>query len=93
MHHERKIKRESQQEATNLTFISVVYRNMFRGSLRPSSGEQDCVLPHMVFCTGCASCGRVEMGRKLGALCATCCTVQYSTTNAASTTSTEHHTR
>ena len=27
---------------------------MFRASLRPSSGEQDRVLPHMVFCIGCA---------------------------------------
>jgi len=30
---------------------------MFRASLCPSSGEQDRVLPHMVFCTGCADCG------------------------------------
>jgi len=26
---------------------------MFRAPLCPSSGEQDCVLPRMVFCTGC----------------------------------------
>jgi len=37
---------------------------MFRASLRPSSGAQDRVLLHMVFCTGC-----VELGRKLCALC------------------------
>jgi len=36
---------------------------MFRASLCPSSGEQDCVLPHMVFCTGCADHGRVELAR------------------------------
>ena len=30
---------------------------MFRASLCPSSGEQDRVLLHMVFCTGCAGCG------------------------------------
>jgi len=30
---------------------------MFRASLCPSSGEKDRVLPHMVFCTGCAGCG------------------------------------
>jgi len=35
---------------------------MFRASLCPSSGEQDRVLPHMVFCTGCAGCGCVELG-------------------------------
>jgi len=42
---------------------------MFRASLCPSSGEQDSVLPHMVFCTGCAGCGCVELGRELCALC------------------------
>jgi len=42
---------------------------MFQASLHPSSGEEDCVLPHMVFCTGCASRGRVELGLKLCALC------------------------
>jgi len=40
------------------------YLNMLRTSLCPSSGEQDRVLPRMVFCTGC-----VELGRKLCALC------------------------
>jgi len=25
---------------------------MFQASLIPSSGEQECALPHMVFCTG-----------------------------------------
>ena len=33
---------------------------MFWASLCPSSGEQDRVLLHMVFCTGC-----VELGRKM----------------------------
>ena len=37
---------------------------MFRAPLCPSSGEQDRVLLHMVFCTGCAGCGCVELGRK-----------------------------
>jgi len=41
---------------------------MFRASLCPSSGEQDRVLLHMVFCTGCAGCGCVELGRKLCAV-------------------------
>jgi len=49
--------------------LSNFYLNMFRASLCPSSGEQGCVLPHMVFCTGCAGCGCVELGRKLCALC------------------------
>jgi len=44
-----------------MKFISVVYLNMFWASLCPSSGEQE----HMVFCTGCAGRGRVELGRKL----------------------------
>jgi len=38
---------------------------MFRATLCPSSGEQDRVLLHMVFCTGCAGCGCVGLGRKL----------------------------
>jgi len=41
---------------------------MFCASLCPSSGEQDCVLPHMVFCTGCAGCGCMQLGRELCAL-------------------------
>jgi len=48
--------------------LSDLYLNIFRASLYPSSGEQDCVLLHMVFCTGCAGCGYVELGRKLCAL-------------------------
>ena len=42
---------------------------MFRASLCPSSGEQKCALPHMVFCTGCDDSGCVELGRKLCAPC------------------------
>jgi len=33
---------------------------MFRASLYPSSGKQDRVLLHIVFCTGCAGCGCVH---------------------------------
>ena len=50
---------------------------MFRASLCPSSGEQDRVVLHMVFCTGCAGCGCVELGRKLCVLCKVYCS--YST--------------
>jgi len=45
--------------------LSNFYLNMFRASLCPSSAEQDNVLLHVVFCTGCAGCGCVELGRKL----------------------------
>ena len=48
--------------------LSNFYLKMFRASLCPSSGEQECALPHMVFCTGSDGCGCVEMGRKLCAL-------------------------
>ena len=41
----------NQQDATNLMFIIKLYLNMFRASLCPSSEEQECALPHMVFCT------------------------------------------
>ena len=40
----------------------VQHLNVFQAPLCPSSGEQDCVLPLMVFCTGCAGCGCVELG-------------------------------
>ena len=81
--------------------LSNFYLNMFRAQLCPSSGEQDRVLLHMVFCTVCAGCGCVELGRKLCALCEGYCsnsnlhtvhtayTTQHTTT--ASTTSAEHH--
>ena len=49
--------------------LSNFYLNMFRALLCPSSGEQDCVLPHVVFCTACAGCGCVEPRRELCALC------------------------
>jgi len=42
---------------------------MFRASLCPSSAEQNRVLLHVVFCSGCAVCGSVELGRRLCALC------------------------
>jgi hypothetical protein len=44
----------------NKCLLSNVYINMFRALLCPSSGEQDCELPHMVFSTGCAGRGRVQ---------------------------------
>ena len=58
----------NQQDATNPMFIIKIYLNMFRASLRPSSGEQERALPHMVLCTGCDGCGYVELGRELCAL-------------------------
>ena len=45
--------------------LSNFYLNLFRASLCPSSGEQDRVLLHMFFCTGCAGGGCVGLGRKL----------------------------
>ena len=48
--------------------LSNFYLNMFRASLCPSSGEQECALPRMVFYTGCDGCGCVELGRELCAL-------------------------
>ena len=86
--------------------LSNFYLNMFQASLCPSSGKQDCVLLHMVFCTGCAGCGCVELGCKLFALCEGYCLAQLSQTvtftqckqlttqlhtTTASTTSAEHH--
>ena len=43
--------------------LSNFYLNMFRASLCPSSGDQECALPYMVFCIGCAGCSCVELGR------------------------------
>ena len=42
---------------------------MFRAPLCPSSGEQDRILPRMMFSTSCARCGCVELGRQLCAAC------------------------
>ena len=61
--------------------LSNFYLNMFRASLCPSSGERDSVLLHMVFCTGCAGCGCVELGRKLCALCEGYCSTIESNSN------------
>ena len=60
---------------------------MFRASLCPSSGEQDRVLLHMVFCTGCAGCGWLWLcGVGSWAVCTvwrcTQCTTQLHTTTA-----------
>jgi len=41
--------------------LSNFYLNMFCASLCPSSGEQECALPHMVFCT----VTRGEQNRKM----------------------------
>ena len=49
---------------------------MFRASLWPSSGDQGRLLLHMVFCTGCAGCGCVELSRKLCALCEGYCSTR-----------------
>jgi len=65
VHHERRVKREKLIRC----LLSNFYLNMFRASLWPSSGEQDRVLPHKVFCTGCAGCGCVELRREQCALC------------------------
>jgi len=53
--------------------LSNFYLNMFRASLCTSSREQVRVLLHMVFCTACAGCGCVELGRKMCALCEVYC--------------------
>ena len=64
VNHERKVERETNKMQLIWSLLSIVYLNTFRAPLCPSSGEQDCVLPHMVFCTGCAGCGCVELRRR-----------------------------
>ena len=64
MRHESRVKREKPTRC----LLSNFYLNMFQASLCPSSGEQECALPHMVFCNGCDGCGCVELGRELCAL-------------------------
>jgi hypothetical protein len=59
-----------QLDATHTKFIRVLYLNMFRASIYPSSGEQCSELPLMMCSTGIAGCGRVELGRQLCAMCA-----------------------
>jgi len=50
------------RERNQRCLLSDFYLNMFQVSSCPSSWEQDHVLPHTVFCTGCAGCGDVELG-------------------------------
>jgi len=49
-------------------FIIKLLSQHVSGIICPSSGDQDLVLLHMVFCTGCAVCGYVELGRKVCAV-------------------------
>ena len=65
--------RETNKMQLNRCLLSNFYLNMFRPSVCPSSGEQDCVLPHMVFCNGCVGFGCVGLGRELCALCESYC--------------------
>ena len=71
--------------------LSNFYLNTFRASLCPSSGEQDRVLLHMVFCTGCGGCDCVELGRKLCALCESYCLTEASACNTDTTQTQPHH--
>jgi len=68
------------------------YLNMFRASLCPSSGEQDRVLLHMVFCTGCAGCGWLwSCGAASWAVCTRLTTQPHKTTaNHSQHTQAEH---
>jgi len=92
-----KVERETNKIKLIWCLLSIVYLNMFWASLCPSSGEQDCVLLHMVFSTS-AGCRRVELGRRLCALCESCLTFTQCTQSVsqlqmttASTISAEHH--
>jgi len=51
----------NQLDATNLMFIIKLLSQHVWGIIMPSSGELDCALPRMVFCTGCDGCGCVEL--------------------------------
>jgi len=48
VHQESKTERETNKMQLIWCLLSIVYLNMFRASLCPSSEEQDCVLPNMV---------------------------------------------
>jgi len=68
-----RVKRETNRMKLILCLLLNFYLNMFRASLCLSSTEQDRILPHMVFCTGCAGCGCVELGREPCAVQNTIC--------------------
>jgi len=68
------------------------------GTIMPIIRRTRPCTTHMVFCTGCAGCGCVEMGRKLCALCESYCSTESNSnfqlhTTTASTTSADHHMR
>jgi len=62
----------SQQDATNLLFIVKLLSQHVSDIIMPILGEQICVLPHMMFCTGC-----VKLERELCALCESTVTLFY----------------
>ena len=53
--------------------IMIKFLNMFRTSLLPSSGEQNCVSLPMGFCPGCTCCGSGGSGSEMCALWRECC--------------------
>ena len=55
----------NQQDATNPMFIIKLLSQRVSGIIMPIIRRSRPVLLHMVFCTGCAGCGCVELGRKL----------------------------
>ena len=60
-----RVKREkNQHDATNVIFIIQLLSLHVSDIIMPII-EQDRVLLHVVFCTGCAGCGCVELGRML----------------------------
>jgi len=89
VHRERRVERERERERETKKMqlirylLSNFYLNMFRTLLCPSSGEQDRVLLHMVFCTGCTGCGCVELRRELCALCEGYCSTHLHTVHTA----------
>jgi len=69
VHHDGRVKREKSTDATNLMFIIKLLSQHVSGIIMPIIRRTRPVLLHMVFCTVCAGCGCVELGRKLCALC------------------------
>jgi hypothetical protein len=59
VHHESNVNRETNKMQQIGCLLSIVYLNTFRALLYPSSAEQGCELPHMVFNTTIAEhiCG------------------------------------
>jgi hypothetical protein len=68
VHRESKVKKQTNKMPQIWCLFTIYCLNMFRASLCPSSGEPECILLHVVFCTACDGRYCEKLGREPCAL-------------------------